>query len=131
MPCDSPLTPTSGRPQSPLPQDSPLFQTHACIAVQRWCGARIPPGRTAFGVTFIPQSLEDLFRGGLFCSVVCIRAFWLEPLEILDVLRGSNRYVTGLSQNSLPSGSKNFATQPHGYLLGGRENLTPRRRNRA
>jgi len=43
-----------------------------------------------FGVTFIPPSLEDLFRGGMFCSVGCIRAFCLESLEILDAVDTPN-----------------------------------------
>jgi hypothetical protein len=43
-----------------------------------------------FGVTTIPRSLGDLFRGGVFCSVGCIRAFCLESLEILEALDTPN-----------------------------------------
>jgi len=53
-----------------------------------------------FGVTCIPPSLEDLFRGGVFCSVRCIRAFCLESLEILDALDtpNSKSMVTDLTE---------------------------------
>jgi hypothetical protein len=43
-----------------------------------------------FGVTVIPPSLRDLFRGGVFCSVGCIRAFCLESLEMLEALDTPN-----------------------------------------
>src|SRR5271170_4003764 len=35
-------------------------------------------------------------------------------------------YEAGWSQNSFPSGSRNFASQPHGSFFGGIENRTPR-----
>ncbi len=69
-----------------MSDDSLIFQTHTSIAVQCRCGTRIPPGGTVFGLAVVPRSLKDLFRGGIFCSVRCVRAFCLETLEILDSL---------------------------------------------
>ena len=43
-----------------------------------------------FGITVVPPSLENLFRGGVFCSVGCIRAFCLDSLEILEALDTPN-----------------------------------------
>jgi len=43
-----------------------------------------------FGITFVPSSLKDLFRGGVFCSVRCIRAFCLETLEMVEALDTPN-----------------------------------------
>ncbi|HTT45051.1 MAG TPA: hypothetical protein VMH38_03420 [Thermoplasmata archaeon] len=42
------------------------------------------------GIKIVPPSLEDLFRGGVFCSVRCIRAFCLEILEMLEALDTPN-----------------------------------------
>jgi hypothetical protein len=39
-----------------------------------------------FGITIVPPSLADLFRGGVFCSVNCIRAFCVDTLEKLEAL---------------------------------------------
>jgi len=97
---DSPATSAGRWAQSPLPQDSSVFHTQTPIAVRCRCGTRVPPGGMVFGVTFIPPSLEDLFRGGVFCSVGCIRAFCLESLEILDALDtpSSKSMVTDLNE---------------------------------
>ena len=43
-----------------------------------------------FGITTVPSALKDLFRGGVFCSVRCIRAFCLETLEMLEALGTPN-----------------------------------------
>lgn len=90
MPNESPATSASGLTPTYHRRDHPTFQTRTSIAVQCRCGTRIPAGGTVFGVTFIPPSLEDLFRGGVFCSVGCIRAFCLESLEILEALDNPN-----------------------------------------
>jgi ribosomal protein L24E len=52
----------------------------------RFCGTPIPTGGAVYTVTTVPPSLEYVFRGGIFCSEKCIRAFCLESLEILDTL---------------------------------------------
>jgi len=90
MPNESPATSASGLTPTYHTRDHPTFQTRTSIAVQCRCGTRIPAGGTVFGVTVVPPSLEDLFRGGVFCSVECIRAFCLETLEILQALDTPN-----------------------------------------
>jgi len=97
---DSPATSASGWAQSALPQDSPVFRTHTSIAVQCRCGTHIPAGGTVFGITTVPPTLKDLFRGGVFCSVRCIRAFCLETLEMLEALdtASSRMVVTDLHE---------------------------------
>ena len=53
-----------------------------------------------FGITTVPPTLKDLFRGGVFCSVRCIRAFCLETLEMLEALdtASSRMVVTDLHE---------------------------------
>ena len=43
-----------------------------------------------FGIMDVPPSLKDLLRGGVFCSVRCIRAFCLETLEMLEAIDTPN-----------------------------------------
>lgn len=80
--------------------DPPIFRTQTTIDVRCRCGVRIPAGGSVLGLTFVPSSLEHLFRGGVFCSVGCIRAFCLESLEILDSVDtpSSRAMVTDLAE---------------------------------
>ena len=90
MPHDSPSISASGWTQTLTFREIPVFEARTSIAVQCRCGTRIPVGGTLFGLNFVPPSLEDLFRGGVFCSAECIRAFCLESLEILEALDTPN-----------------------------------------
>lgn len=48
------------------------------------CGNRLAAGRTAFGVTAVPGALVPLFDREVFCSMGCVRAYFLEELAILE-----------------------------------------------
>lgn len=75
----------SARPHSL--SEPPILKSETSLSVQcRCCGVRIPAGGAVFVITTVPASLEYVFRGGIFCSEKCIRAFCRESLEILDVL---------------------------------------------
>jgi len=37
-------------------------------------------------ITALPESLEGVLGGVIFCSPKCVRAFCLESLEVLDAL---------------------------------------------
>jgi len=50
------------------------------------CGRRISPGSPIFGVEDWHSSVTRLLNGRPFCSVSCIRAWFLESLSELDVL---------------------------------------------
>jgi hypothetical protein len=66
--------------------DLPIFKSDTPIAVQCRCGARVPRGGEVVGISSVPASLESVFRGAIFCSPKCARAFCLESLEVLDSL---------------------------------------------
>lgn len=50
------------------------------------CGTRIPKGGRHLEVGGLPPSAGGLFRGLGFCSLGCIRAFYLETLSALEGL---------------------------------------------
>ncbi len=55
--------------------ESPDFTERTCR-----CGARIPAGRSCLTVRRVPESLVQLFSSARFCSLPCVRAFFLEEL---------------------------------------------------
>jgi hypothetical protein len=75
----------------------------------RFCGTTISTGGVVYTVTLVPSSLEYVFRGGIFCSEKCVRAFCLESFELLD----------GLDTLS----PKAMVTDPHEPRLGATETL--------
>ena len=50
------------------------------------CGVRIPKGGRHLEVEGLPASAAGLFRGLGFCSLPCVRAFYLETLSALEGL---------------------------------------------
>jgi hypothetical protein len=74
--------PSRNRPQ--------LVSVDVVVPLKCRCGTRIESGGTAFSVTGLPVSLEDLFREVIFCSPKCARTFCLESLEMLDALDTSD-----------------------------------------
>jgi hypothetical protein len=71
-----------------------MSKSETTVSVQCRCGARIASGGTVFEVTTLPASLEGVFRGTIFCSPRCLRAFCLESLELLDLLDTEEAKVT-------------------------------------
>lgn len=54
-------------------------------------------------MTALPNPVESIFRGVLFCSPKCLRAFCLESLETLDAMDTpkSEEMVTDLHELTL------------------------------
>jgi len=50
------------------------------------CGTRIPPGTPILGVADWHPTVARLLDGRPFCSVACVRAWFLESLSELDAL---------------------------------------------
>jgi len=48
------------------------------------CGTRLGTQPLLIEVTNLTPALSPLFRGQTFCSVSCLRAFFLESLTLLD-----------------------------------------------
>ena len=87
----------------PYTPELPIFKSDTTITVRCRCGTRVPRGGEVVGITSVPPSLESVFRGAIFCSPRCVRAFCLESLEILDSLDtpASRAMVTDLHELSL------------------------------
>ncbi len=64
----------------------PLIQTITPLSVKCRCGTHVSPGGQIISLASVPGSLRSIFRGGVFCSSKCVRAFCLESLEIVDAL---------------------------------------------
>jgi hypothetical protein len=48
------------------------------------CGTRVPGGKPRLEVKVAARTLVEVFRGAAFCSIVCLRAFVREGIEMLD-----------------------------------------------
>lgn len=66
------------------PTEFPIFKFDTTLSVRCRCGVQVPRGGEIVGFTTVPQSLQSLFRGAVFCSPKCVRAFCLESLEIIE-----------------------------------------------
>jgi hypothetical protein len=64
------------------------------------CGTRVVPGSRRLRVQGLPESVEALFEGRRFCSGRCVRAYFLESMEILDSIytQGATMAVSDLHQ---------------------------------
>ena len=62
------------------------------------CGRRIPPGTPILGVADWHPTVARILDGRPFCSVSCVRAWFLESLSELDALdtRENEELVTDL-----------------------------------
>lgn len=63
-----------------------LLRSETPIPVRCRCGTRVPSGGEVVEIAALPESLEGVFGGVVFCSAKCLRAFCLESLETLDAL---------------------------------------------
>ncbi len=50
------------------------------------CGTRIPPGDSYLRVEGLPPSQRGPFEGRTFCSLACLREFYLETLSVLEAM---------------------------------------------
>ena len=48
------------------------------------CGTRISVGSPVLEFEAIPEPLTDLLRNEAFCTSVCVRAYLLEAMEVLE-----------------------------------------------
>lgn len=94
------MNPDDSSALPPFTPDLPIFKSDTTVPMRCRCGTRVPRGGEVIGVTAVPASLESVFRGAIFCSPKCVRAFCLESLEILDALDtpASKSMVTDLHE---------------------------------
>lgn len=59
----------------PVLAESPDFTNRICR-----CGTPIPAGRSCLTVRRVPESLAQLLASARFCSLPCVRAYFLEEL---------------------------------------------------
>lgn len=50
------------------------------------CGTQLKPGSRVREVEGLPEELQVFLRGEVFCSLRCVRAFFLETLRTLEHL---------------------------------------------
>ena len=63
-----------------------IVRRTAATAVRCRCGTTVPPGDSFFEVVGLPPAQEGPFEGQSFCSLACLRAFYLETMSILEGL---------------------------------------------
>lgn len=68
-------------PRSPSLEERPLEAAQQCR-----CGSRMERSDIAFRLKGTSQRMADLFQEQEFCSMQCVRAFFLESLSTLDAL---------------------------------------------
>lgn len=69
------------------PEDSSTARCVEVVATEERicrCGTLIRPRQSQYVVADLPSSLQGLFDGRTFCSVACVRAFFLEALSEID-----------------------------------------------
>lgn len=50
------------------------------------CGTKLTAGSPRLRILGLPRSVEEVFEGREFCSGRCVRAYFLEAMELLDSL---------------------------------------------
>jgi hypothetical protein len=66
--------------------DSSILKARTPLSVKCRCGTHVSPGEEVVSLAKVPKSLATIFRGGVFCSPKCLRAFCLESFELVDAL---------------------------------------------
>jgi hypothetical protein len=83
---EAPVSISPRAPSASLESDGPLLKARTPLPVKCRCGTHVPPGEEIVSLSTVPRSLASIFRGGVFCSPKCLRAFCLETFEIVDAL---------------------------------------------
>jgi hypothetical protein len=54
------------------------------------CGTKLPVGSLRYELRGLPPSVHSLLEAQAFCSHRCLRAYFLETMELFDVMTNAN-----------------------------------------